>query len=74
MTKDEREQFQALMQRLDEQDETIKELRELLPTLKALTEAWESAGWFARAIKWLSGIVAAMGIIAVAIRYGISHK
>lgn len=74
MTKDEREQIAALIERLDKQDETISELTEILPTLKALAEAWKSAGWFARAIKWVGGLVAAIGVIAVAIRYGISHK
>lgn len=74
MTKGEREQFDRLLARLDAHEETIKGLNEILPTLKALAEAWEAAGWFGRAIKWIGGVVGAIVAISIAIKLGFTHK
>lgn len=71
MTKEEREQLKELMVHLKAQDETMTELKAILPTLKRMADAWESAGWFGRAIKWVAGVVGAFAVIAAAIRYGV---
>ncbi|MEO1220289.1 MAG: hypothetical protein AAFY42_02905 [Pseudomonadota bacterium] len=74
MTNDEREQFEALLEQLEEQDVMMKRLEDILPTLEALAEAWQAAGWFGRAIKWLSGVAVAMAALAAIIKFGMFHK
>lgn len=66
MTRDEKEQFKAIVERLDTLENfgtTVAELEQVLPTLKKLAEAWEAASWFGKAIKWTGGIALALAAI-----------
>lgn len=68
------EVVRALKEQTDRLEASVEPLVESAPTLKELVEAWKSAAWFGKALKWLAGIIGAFGVIFAAVRFGISHK
>ena len=64
------DKLNALETKNASRDKAVEDLNEILPTLKAMAEAWESAAWSGKANKWIAGIVGAFAIIFAAVRLG----
>ncbi len=74
MTKEEREHFIEFSSKIDEMEKTMAEFQAILPILKQLTEAWEAAGWFGKALKWTGGLAVSVAAIIAMFKIGFWNR